>query len=246
MKTVFLASVAAATLFAAPAFAQNVGSVGITYGNTSVNDIDGDVDAVKLDGVVAMPAFGDWTVTVAGGLNYVDTDFGDSTNLEGAVHLTTLATPDLRVGGFVAAQDLGAETALTVGAEVQKYLANATLTGLVSYTSADDLDLDVWTIGADAGYYVMPNLRLNAGVSYNSVEQLGNSADAWTYGVGAEYEFANTPYSVNAAYTRADIESLDVDTWTIGMRYSFGGGLQARDRAGASLKASSIVSTLGF
>ena len=69
--------------------------------------------------------------------------------------------------------------------------------------------------------------------------------DAWTYGVGGEYEFTGTPFSVAAGYTRADIESIDVDTWSLGVRYSFGGGLQARDRAGAGLNVSSIASVLG-
>jgi len=62
--------------------------------------------------------------------------------------------------------------------------------------------------------------------------------------VGAEYEFENTPFSLGAAYTRADIDSLDVDTWSVGLRYSFGGGLQARDRAGANLGVSAISSVL--
>ena len=69
--------------------------------------------------------------------------------------------------------------------------------------------------------------------------------DAWTYGVGAEYEIENSPFSVGASYTRADIESVDVDTWSVGLRYSFGGGLQARDRAGANLGVSAITSVLG-
>ena len=37
----------------------------------------------------------------------------------------------------------------------------------------------------------------------------------------------------------------EADTWSLGVRYSFGGGLQARDRAGAGLNVSSIASVLG-
>ncbi len=248
MKTILLSTAAAAMLIAAPAMAQNVGSVGLTYANSSIDSklADNDVDAWKVDGTVAMPAFGDWTVTLNGDLTYNDSDFGHDTNLSGAVHMSKLVMPDLRAGAFVSATDLGSDTALAIGGEVQKYLANATLTGVVAYTSGDHLDLDVWTVGADAAFYAMPNLRLNAGVTYNDVKLLGSSQDAWTYGVGAEYEFTGTPYSVTAGYTRADIKSVDVDTWTIGLRYSFGGGLQARDRAGAGLGANSIVRSLGL
>ena len=52
MKTVFLASVAAATLIAAPAFAQDaIGSVGIAY---NYADVEGtDVNRGVIDGTVA-------------------------------------------------------------------------------------------------------------------------------------------------------------------------------------------------
>ena len=56
-------------------------------------------------------------------------------------------------------------------------------------------------------------------------------------GVGAEYEFAGTPFSLTGGYERTTLDDFDVDadTFQIGLRYSFGGGLQARDRAGANL-----------
>lgn len=246
MKTILLASAAAATLFAAPAFAQDaIGSVGLTYSNPSVkvagNDVDADIWSV--DGSVALPAQ-DWTVTLNGAVDHTKA-FGETdTSGAAAAHLTKLWTSDVRAGGFVAANGIGTGDAVwTVGAEAQKYLAGSTLTGLVAWTDADAGD--IWTVGGDAAFYVMPNLRLNAGVAYNNVDVTGGSVDAWTYGVGAEYEFENTPFSVAAAYTRADLDSADVDTWSLGLRYSFGGGLQARDRAGASLGVAAITSVLG-
>ena len=70
-------------------------------------------------------------------------------------------------------------------------------------------------------------------------------ADLWTYGMGAEYEISNTPFSVAAGFNRGDIEDVTIDTWTIGLRYSFGGGLQARDRAGAALPGAGVAGLLG-
>jgi opacity protein-like surface antigen len=248
MKTILLAT-AAAALFAAPAFAQDaVGSVGVTYSNPSIevagNDVDADVWTV--DGTVALPA-ADWTVTLNGAVDYTKAFGEEDVTGVAAAHLTKMWTSDVRAGAFVAANGIGSgdEPVWTVGAEAQKYLSNATLTGLAAYTTADDADADIWTVGGDAAFYVMPNLRLNAGVSYNNVDVTGGDVDAWTYGVGAEYEIENTPFSVGASYTRADIDSLDVDTWSLGLRYSFGGGLQARDRAGAGLGVSAITSVLG-
>ncbi|MCV0416128.1 MAG: hypothetical protein DI552_10750 [Brevundimonas sp.] len=248
MKTLFLASAAAAALFAAPALAQDaVGSVGLTYSNPSVEIAgdDFDADVWTVDGTVAIPA-NNWTVTFNGAIDYAKAYGEDDTTGAAAAHLTTLVAGDVRVGGFVAGNGIGSgDTVYTVGAEAQKYLAGSTLTGVVAYTSADDLDADIWTVGGDAAFYVMPNLRLNAGVSYNNVDAQLGDVDAWTYGVGGEYEFTGTPFSVAAGYTRADIDSIDVDTWSLGLRYSFGGGLQARDRAGAGLNVSSIASVLG-
>ncbi|WP_374388057.1 outer membrane beta-barrel protein [Brevundimonas sp.] len=248
MKTLFLASAAAAALFAAPALAQDaIGSVGLTYSNPSVEIAgeDFDADVWTVDGTVAIPA-NNWTVTFNGAIDYAKAFGEDDTTGAAAAHLTTMVAGDVRVGGFVAGNGIGSgDTVYTVGAEAQKYLAGSTLTGLVAYTSADDLDADIWTVGGDAAFYVTPNLRLNAGVSYNNVDANLGDVDTWTYGVGGEYEFTGTPFSVAAGYTRADIESIDVDTWSLGVRYSFGGGLQARDRAGAGLNVSSIASVLG-
>lgn len=248
MKTLFLASAAAAALFAAPALAQDaIGSVGLTYSNPSIEIAgdDFDADVWTVDGTVAIPA-NNWTVTFNGAIDYAKAYGEDDTTGAAAAHLTTMVAGDVRVGGFVAGNGIGSgDTVYTVGAEAQKYLAGSTLTGVVAYTSADDLDADIWTIGGDAAFYVMPNLRLNAGVSYNNVDAQFGDIDAWTYGVGGEYEFIGTPFSVAAGYTRADIDSIDVDTWSLGLRYSFGGGLQARDRAGANLKGAGIASVLG-
>ena len=108
---------------------------------------------------------------------------------------------------------------------------------------------------AAAALFAAPAVAQDAigsvGVSYAnpSIDTDFGDGDAWTYGVGGEYEFANSPFSLTAGYTRADIESvdLDVDSWTIGLRYSFGGGIQARDRAGASLGSPAMTSILaGF
>ena len=246
MKSLLLVSAALSAFAAAPALAQDgpVGSVGITYGNTEVDlgGLGGDADSWAVDGVVAMPAFGDWTVTLGANASQFD-DGSDDTAFVGTAHLTTLVGSDLRVGGFVGAADVADETALTGGVEVQKYLANATLTGVVAYTTADDVDLDAWSVGADAAFYVTDALRLNAGLSWMTIDDA--DVDGVTYGVGAEYQISNSPFSVTAGLSHSDIEDLDIDTWTVGLRYSFGGGLQARDRAGAALPGSGVMGILG-
>jgi opacity protein-like surface antigen len=234
MKALFLATAAVAAFAAAPALAQDaVGSAGISYVHTDTEGFK--TDGAQLDGVGAFQIAPEWTVTVNGSVQYADSDFGDDTTGAAAAHLSRTFGPDLRAGGFVGFTDIGGENYLSVGAEVQKYLASATLTGLVSYT---DLDVaDAWTIGGDAAYYVNPSLRLNAGVSYNTIDTDFGDIDAWAYGVGAEYQLANSPFSVYGTYQRASLNDVDVDsdTFMVGARYNFGGTLQSLDRAGANL-----------
>lgn len=243
MKSLLLVTASIAAFAAAPALAQEgpVGSVGVSYSDSELElgGLSADSDAWAVDGVVAMPAFGEWTVTLAGAV----ADSEDDTVSSGNVHLTTLVGSNLRIGGFVGAADVADETALTAGFEAQKYLSRATLTGVVAYTTADDVDLDVWSVGGDAAFYVTDALRLNAGVSWLTIDDA--DVDGFTYGVGAEYEIANSPFSVTSGYSHSDIEDLDIDTWTVGLRYSFGGGLQARDRAGAALPGSGVMGILG-
>jgi opacity protein-like surface antigen len=248
MKALFVTTAAVALLSAPAAFAQSagpVGSVGVTYSNSSVDlgPIDADSDDYGIDGVVAVDAFSGWTATLAGAVSH--NDDSDDTTLAGTAHRTRMAGSDMRAGVFVGAVDLGDDTAYTAGVEVQKYLDRATLTGSVAYTTADDSDIDAWTVGGDAAFYVRDNLRLNAGVSYSSLEAGSADADLWTYGVGAEYELSNTPFSLVAGFSRGDVEDVTIDTWSVGLRYSFGGGLQARDRAGAALPATGVAGVLG-
>lgn len=247
MKSLFLATAAVAALIAAPAAAQNVGSVGVTYANTDFDDAF-DSDAWAVDGTVAMPAFGDWTVTLDGAVTQNELLGEDTESLSGAVHLTKMFGSDLRAGGFVAADDAVLDLAWTVGAEVQKYMGKTTLTGSLAYTTMDTLgvEADAWTVGGEAAYYVMPNVRLSAGLGYSDIEIMDESEDALTYGVAGEYEFAQTPISIRAGFSRTDFADSDIDTWTIGLRYNFGGDMQSRERAGANLSGgTSLLGLLG-
>lgn len=237
MKIAFLASVAAATLFAAPAFAQDaVGSAGLTYANT---DADGfESDAAAIDGSVAGSVFGDWTVTLDASLAYSDTDspIGDTTTAA-AAHVSRMFK-GVRVGGFVAVQNNEMFDIASFGAEAQKVFDRATVTGSVSYS--DFLQAKAWNVGADAAFYPMPALRLNAAVHYETIDGGvfgGSDLDSMTYAAGAEYRIAATPYSVFGRYETQQYDDidLDVDTFKIGFRYNFGGSFQDQDRAGAAI-----------
>lgn len=233
MKAIFLATAAVAAFAAAPALAQDaIGSVGLNYVHSDADGFKN--DGATIDGSVATTAFGDWTVTFDGSLNYANkNDFlGDTTSNLGA-HVSRVVN-GVRVGGFAAVQNNEFFDIATVGAEAQKAFEQATLTGSVSYSDA--AGLEAWNAGVDAAYYPMNNVRLNAGVAYANIDNAG-SVDAWTYSVAAEYQFAATPYSVFAGYDSTQFDGIngDVDTFKVGFRYNFGGSLQAQDRSGANI-----------
>ena len=127
-----------------------------------------------------------------------------------------------------------------VGAEGAKYLDNVTLAGTVAYANIDDLDVDAWGLGGEARYFVSDNFRLNAGLGWADAED----ENLWTASLGGEYQFASTPVSLYAGYahTKFDEADIEVDRFTVGVRYNFGGQtLKGRDRSGASFGGASTV-----
>lgn len=239
MKNVLFASAAAAALFvAAPALAQSVGSAGLGYSHAEadIGGFDVDSDIWTADASVAIPAGQNWTVTLDGGVTYDDDATSDEFGVNGTAHLTR-NLGDARVGGFVGLAEVADETAWAVGFEGAKYLANTTLVGQVAYGEVDDSSVELWSIGGQVRYFVSDNFRIDGGLNFANVDLGPVDDDMWSIGVGGEYQFAGTPWSITAGYDRAELDTADVtvDTFSIGLRYSFGGDLRARDRSGADL-----------
>lgn len=239
------AAVVAAAAVAAPAFAQTVGSVGVSAAHTEVEDFDGQTYAI--DGNVALKASENWTVTLNGSAATFDGDLGDDSAFSGGV-AATYAGSDWRVGPFIQGSDAGDTTLWAGGVVGQKYLDNVTLSGAVTYGQIDDVDADIWAINGDVRYFINDNFRINGGLGFAKIDANVADADMWTAGVGAEYQFASSPWSVFGGYDHVEVSDLDVsaDTFKIGARYSFGGDLKARDRAGADLPNVTSAFTAGL
>ncbi len=243
MKTqLFAAAAVLAVAVSAPAFAQNIGSVGaaVDYNNIDTNAGSADGTSVVIDGSVAIPT-GSWTITGAADVSIADSDVSQRTVATGAVHATTVVGNGLRIGGFTALSRPSNDTLWAVGGEAQKYLGNVTLTGLAAYGQSNDLDADLWTVRAGANYFVSDDFRLDAGLGWSNVDGLVD-ADIWDINVGGEYKFANTGWSTFAKYTHSeadDLADLKSDAVKVGLRYTFGGSLKARNAAGADLATGS-------
>lgn len=239
MKNILFASAAAAALFAAaPVLAQSVGSVGAGYHHSEIEigALEGEADTWTVDGNVAFQAAEAWTVTLDGVVAYDDDAIDDEFGVAGTAHLTR-DLGDARIGGFAGLAEVADETGWAAGFEAEKYLADVTLAGQVAYGEVDDSGIELWSVGGEARYFVSNNFRLDGGVTFANVDAGIGDDDVWTLGVGGEYQFASTPWSITAGYEHAEFDEVDAsaDTFNIGLRYSFGGDLRARDRAGAEL-----------
>lgn len=251
MKSLFLATAAVAAFAAAPAFAQDAtGSMGLVYNNVKyeAGPTDFTSENGKVDVAVAVPVVGDWTVTLDGGFSYNSNAIAgeDNSNVDGAIHGSTLFN-GVRVGGFAGGSQVGSDTLWAFGAESQVYLDKMTLSGSVAYETANDSDIDAWSVAGDVAYFITPSFRVNGGLGWSTIDGGGSNVDAWSANVGGEYQIADTPISIVANYGYGELEDVDltVNTLTVGFRYSFGGDLQARSRAGADLgRTAASVSTL--
>lgn len=247
MKTLFLATAAVAALAAAPAFAQDsVGSIGVAYNNAKFDIGGSDVTAENgsIDAAIAIPVTEAWTVTLDGTFAYNNASQSaneDNSNINGTIHASTKVN-GFRVGGFAGGQQVADETLWSFGAEGQAYLDKMTLTGTVAYDTIDGVDIDAWTVGADAAYFITPAFRVNGGLNWSTIDGGGDNVDTWGANVGGEYQIANTPISVTANYGYSELNDIDlsVNTITVGFRYSFGGDLQTRSRAGADLGRTAV------
>lgn len=209
--------------------AAQTGYVGVNYGNVDAGSVDSDF--YSAEGAVAFIGSGSIVFEVDAAV--VDSDEADTGyGLTGHVY----SRNDSHLfGGFVGVADSDDSTTWVAGLEANKYFDNWTLAGAVFYGENDDLNADGYGANVEARVFLNDNFRLNGNVGYASVDAgAGNDDDAVTLGVGGEYQFEALPISVTAGYANTDFDGGDVDAWTIGLRYNWGGTLRDRDRNGAS------------
>jgi hypothetical protein len=223
---------AALLAVAAPsmAAAQTTGYAGVTWASVDVDGADTD-DVLGVEGAVAFE--GSSSISFELDAAYADSDNSDSV-WSGTAHVFT-RNDDYLFGGFVGVTDSDTTT-WTAGLEANKYFTNWTLAGAVAYANNDDVDVDGWGVNAQARYFVSDNFRLQANAGWASVDSgAGGDDDATLLGVGGEYQFSAIPISIGANYGHIDTDGGDADTWSLAVRYNFGGTtLKDRDRHGAS------------
>jgi hypothetical protein len=239
---------AIALLAVVPAAQAGTGYVGAAYNRVNVDTGAGDDDADGwgVEGAFAFNATQSLGVQVDAA--YTDAD-GDDNEAYGLTGHVNARNDSYLFGGFVGIADVGDETVWSVGLEGEKYLGNVTLAAAAGYANADDSDADIWGVDGQVRYFLTDNFRIQGSLGWANVEAGAVDDNAWSAGVGGEYQFASLPVSVFGGYTHAELDdaNFDSDAFTVGVRYNFGGTLKDRDRTGASLAGlSSLASRAGL
>ena len=108
----------------------------------------------------------------------------------------------------------------------------------MSYSTADDLDVDVTAIDGELRFFPSDNTRISGNVGYGNFDAgAGVDDNFWSLGVGGEFQFDAYPVSLFAGYQRTSFDEADLesDAINVGVRWNFGGTLFDRDRSGANL-----------
>ena len=208
------------------AFAQS-GSAGV---NVLRVDTDfGDADAYGVDGDVVFETGGGWSTILEG--SYVDSDDADGTvAVQG--HLINASATNAW-GGFVGVADTDGSTVFSIGGEYAQFFETSTLAFNVNYGNDNDNDVDAYGIAGAYRIFAGDNLRFDIGASLGRAESGGLDADVNSIGVGVEYRFDGSPFSVGAAYSRVDGDIVEADVFGLTARFNFGDtSLKAADRKG--------------
>lgn len=234
MKKLLLGA-AAAVAIAAPgiASADTNAVLGLGYANTEF-DGGGDMDSWGLSGAFSHDMSSGGVLQMDGKWNRFDfgsgsPDFGSS---YGAVHYG-MRNDSHAIAGFVGLADYFALSGTGVGIEGQMFLGAINLNGSLGYASFDDF-FDGTHAQVDAAYFVTPNFALTGLVGMSEVDyDGGGDADWTTLGVGGEYRFDGSPFSITGGYRNTDFDGGEADTWMIGFNFDLGtGSVQDRTRSG--------------
>ncbi|MEZ6028956.1 MAG: hypothetical protein R3C46_04310 [Hyphomonadaceae bacterium] len=235
-KYVVTASLAAGlSMISGAAFAQT-GSAGVNY--TRIDTDFGDADAYGIDGEVVIPTGGSWSAILEG--SYNDGDNADGT-LAGRAHLVNFGENNAW-GGYVGLADGDGSTVYGLGGEYAQFFDASTLALNLNYLTDDDSNVDFYSVGGAYRIFASDNLRFDVTAMLGRADSSGGDADVNSIGVGLEYMFDNSPFSVGASYQRLDGDIAEANVFGVTLRMNFGGDtLKAADRKGKSFTGSGNI-----
>ena len=235
MKKLIIGVAAAFLAIAAPtvASADSNAVVAFTFGNGEPDGAD-DSNFFGLSGGFSHDMMNGWTMQVDGAHHRVD-NTADLATSYAAVGVG-MRNDQYSIGAQLGMDDFLAVDGTTVALNGQMYFSQAVLNGSVSYATQDDFDVDLTHFRVDGTWFFNDNLGLNAVVGHTEVDSGGGGDDDYnTYGIGGEYRFADSPYSIGVGWQRRDPDAGDIDTWNISFTMDLGtSSLSDRARHGPS------------
>lgn len=233
MKKMLLGAAAAVAMIALPTAAHaDGGYIDVVGGNddltlTGLGSADSDFWGV--DGV-----FSGSNVQLGGHYSTFDETDNNVWTVDG--HLFT-RNDKWQLGAGIGYTDADSTSEWAVAGEGLLFLDRTTLGATLTYSNADDTDTTFWGVDGEARFFLTDNFRVGVNAGWGSIDGGGDSADVTTLGVGAEWQFDNTPFSVFAGYNHTDADIITSDAWGVGARWNFGSSsLIDRDRHGANLR----------
>ncbi len=232
----FIGAAAAALTFAGAAHADNGGGyVGLSYANGS----ESDVRSWNIDGAAEIGS----NIQIDGSYDNVHDSNADLYAVGG--HFFSRGDRWLW-GGYVGYDRLNGGgddvNEWTVAAQTQYYADKTILSGNLSYSRTDSsfADSNTYQLTGDARFFATDNLSFNLDAGYGRLDaDLGNE-NFLTFGGGIEWKPDSLPISVYgnvAVFDPHESSSDNETTWTVGVRYNWGGSLYDRDRNGAGLSS---------
>lgn len=239
MKKYFLGAAAALAVVApGVASAEMTGYAGAQYGWVDDEDTSDKDAASSWFGAFVTPLHGNWDFQFDG--NVADMDHGSHTHAWGAAQGHAFMRNDNHaVGAFVSQLNIDGDNFYGLGIEGAMYFNNFTWSGQAGWAQAtyDDPD-DITNIGTQGAFFLNNNFMLTGEVGWTDSEW--ESEEAITYGLGGEYQFQGSPFSVSLNWVHADSDydgggSHEVDAFVLGGRLNFGtADLRERTNNGAS------------
>lgn len=248
MRSLIIGAAALLAVAAPGVAAAQTGYADVSYSNINLDfgGPDQDADGFGIGGVVAFDAH---ALGVQLGARYsnLEADGGGDADAFGAdAHLFKRSDRwQLGAGAGLNNVDSGGSdgTEWTVALEGLYFMDRTTLGAALSYSDADDADVQTVALDGEIRYFINDNFRIDGGVGFGQLEgNGGGDVDLTSIGVGAEYQLAAAPVSVFGGYSHSTFDGggggdADTDAITVGARWNFGGTLFERDRSGANLRS---------
>ncbi len=242
------AAVLSVMLLASAAGAQQVttGYVGATY--TDVQYSGGSANIYAARAVGSFNVAKNTELQLDGDVASVDTGIaglGSQTVWGPTAHLF-LDNGGFKGGAFVAYEDFKGANLTGYGLETRFAASDNVSLGLIGglgtiSVSGAKGSVDATTLRGEGSYFANDNLRFDASIASFKLNPPGAGASITftTYGLGGEWQMAKSPVSFVAGWEHATTSGSSSNSYSVGVRRTFGGSLKMRDRTSSPFNGGS-------